>query len=321
VNSSRSSSDNASRARVERPRAGHELVEQHAERVDVGPGIDVAAVEDLLRAHVLGRAEQPLVGSQQRLLGGLAVEGLGDAEVDHARHRLTVVHGHEHVRRLDVAVDDALVVAVLDRAADVGQQAQPVAGRKLVAIAELFDRLAVDELHREPRPAVGSRAAVEHLGNVVVVHARERFPFLLEPANDFGRVHADLDDLERDFAMHRLFLLGPPDVAEAAFTDRRDEAERTDAVTGVLGREIDHWNRERHGRGSGQEVVGLDVRRQQVEHTVVHLRIAGALAREQLVSLGRGQVEGLLEQVLDAGFVHEGSPGVSPRSRKSRARA
>jgi len=315
VNSSRSSSDNASRARVERPRAGHELVEQHAERVDVGAGIDVAAVEDLLGAHVLGRAQQPLIGSQQRLLRGLAVEGLGDAEVDHARHRHPLVQRHEHVRRLDVPVDDALVVAVLNRAADVGEQAQSVSGRKLMEIAEPRDRLAVDELHGEPRPAVGSRPAVEHLGDVRVVHAREGFSLLLEPAHDLGRVHADLDDLDRDFAMHRLCLLGPPDAAEAAFADRLDEAERTDAVALVLGRELDDRNREHHGRGPLQEVVGLAVRREQIEHAVVHFRIVGTLAREELVSLRLGQLEGSLEQVLDAGFVHAGSPEVSPRSR------
>ena len=52
---------------------------------------------------------------------------LGDAEVDHLRHRPAVLHGDQDVRRLDVAVDDALLVGVLDRLADLDEQLQPLA--------------------------------------------------------------------------------------------------------------------------------------------------------------------------------------------------
>ena len=44
---------------------------------------------------------------------------LGDAEVDHLDDRHAVVQRHQHVRGLEVAVDDALLVGVLHRLADV----------------------------------------------------------------------------------------------------------------------------------------------------------------------------------------------------------
>ena len=54
----------------------------------------------------------------ERPLGQPLVDGLGDAEVDHLGHRLAVDERHQHVRRLDVAMDNPLLVRVLDRLAD-----------------------------------------------------------------------------------------------------------------------------------------------------------------------------------------------------------
>ena len=60
------------------------------------------------------------------LLGQLLPGRLGHAEVDHLRHRLAVVQGDQHVGRLEVAVDDALLMGVLDRLADRDEQFQPL---------------------------------------------------------------------------------------------------------------------------------------------------------------------------------------------------
>ena len=71
---------------VERRRAGQQLVQQHAERVDVAPGVDVQAAHlRLLRAHVQRRADHLGEAGEQRLVGQLLSERLGDAEVDHLR--------------------------------------------------------------------------------------------------------------------------------------------------------------------------------------------------------------------------------------------
>jgi len=48
----------------------------------------------------------------------LLPSGLGHAKVDHLGHGLAVIQRHQYVGRLDVAMDDALLVRVLDRLAD-----------------------------------------------------------------------------------------------------------------------------------------------------------------------------------------------------------
>ena len=90
-----------------------------------------AAQLGLLGAHVLERADDRAVLGEQRLLGQPLVDRLGDAEVDDLGHRLAVVERHQHVRRLDVAVDDPLLVGVLDRLADRDEQLEPLAGGEL----------------------------------------------------------------------------------------------------------------------------------------------------------------------------------------------
>src|SRR5206468_3831339 len=80
-------------------------------------------------------------------------DGFGHAEVDHLRHWLSVDESHQDVRRLEVAMDDALLMGVLHRLANGGEQFQPFADAELGIVAELGERQAVDKLHDEVRPA------------------------------------------------------------------------------------------------------------------------------------------------------------------------
>ena len=104
---------------------GQHLVEHGAQRVDVGPAIDVLRGHDLLGRHVGGRAQQRSGRGQVGRAGPLAqrrAADLGHAEVDDldvrqpARLRL-----QEHVVGLQVAVDDAARVHGAERAADLAE--------------------------------------------------------------------------------------------------------------------------------------------------------------------------------------------------------
>ena len=88
------------------------------------PAASISACSGLMYSSVPTIA--PNCG-EQRPLGQPLVGRLGDAEVDHLGHRLAVVERHQDVRRLDVAVDDPLLVGVLDRLADRDEQLQPLA--------------------------------------------------------------------------------------------------------------------------------------------------------------------------------------------------
>ena len=88
-----------------------------------------------------------------------ALRRLGDAEVDHLGHRHAVVQRDEDVRRLDVAVDDALLMRVLDGVTDLDEQVEPVLGGELRLVAVVGDADAADQFHDEVGTALGKLRA------------------------------------------------------------------------------------------------------------------------------------------------------------------
>src|SRR5258708_12957199 len=89
---------------------------------------------------------------EQRLLRQWFARRLGDAEVDHLGHGFPIVERDEDVGRLDVAVDNALHVRVLDGLADRDEQLKTLARCELVLVAKLGEGYALDQLHHEVRP-------------------------------------------------------------------------------------------------------------------------------------------------------------------------
>ena len=90
----------------------------------------------------------------------------------------------------------------------------------MLLVAVLGDRHALHQVHHEVRPAALSVVpGVEHPGDVRMVHHRQGLPLGLEAGDHLPRVHARLDDLERDRPLDRLGLLGHEDHAHAAFAD------------------------------------------------------------------------------------------------------
>jgi hypothetical protein len=92
-----------------------------------------------------------------------AFRGLGDAEVDHLRHRHAVVQRHEDVRGLDVAVDDPLLVRVLDGLANLDEQIEPFLRGEIGLIAVVGDLDPPDQFHHEIGPAHVGGARIQHL--------------------------------------------------------------------------------------------------------------------------------------------------------------
>ena len=84
------------------------------------------------------------------------------------------------------------------------------------------------------RPAL-RRSRIEHFGDVRMVHHRQRLPLGLEAGDHLPRVHARLDDLERDRPLDRLGLLGHEHDAHAAFADLLQQLVRPDDRAGPLG--------------------------------------------------------------------------------------
>ena len=107
---------NSERFARERRASCEKLVEHHAQRVNVGTRVDIDRRRlSLLRAHILERAHDGAELGEQRSFGESLIDRLGDAEVDYLGDGTAIMERDEHVRGLQVAVNDPLLVRVLDR--------------------------------------------------------------------------------------------------------------------------------------------------------------------------------------------------------------
>jgi len=156
---------------------------------------------------------------EYRPLGELLLGRFGHAKVDDLGHGPVVVLGHQHVGGLDVAVDDPLLVGVLNGMADWHEQLQPLPGSEVMLVAILGNGDALDQLHDEVGLPGVRRPGLEHLGDVGVVHHRQGLFFRLEPGDDLPAVHAGLDDLQGHPPADRLGLLGHVHHAHPACAD------------------------------------------------------------------------------------------------------
>ena len=134
-------------AAVEGRVPAHQLVADHRERVAVGGRADVLGVAELLGAHVV-RGPEHRAGRGR----GLLRQPLGDAEVDDDRLPAVGSVAQQQVVGLEIAVQHALAVELVEAAPD--PLDQPV-DRPAVARADhRRGHQPVDELHRHPRAAV-----------------------------------------------------------------------------------------------------------------------------------------------------------------------
>jgi hypothetical protein len=183
----------------ERRPPGEDLVQHDAERVQVGAGVDGLAA-GLLGRHVAAGAEHR---ARQRVRR--ALEDPRDAEVDDPRDEVPVGLLHEHVPRLEIAVNHPLIVRCLQA----GEDAVPDLGghveghRAPPRRHELGEGARVDVLH-DQRDELAVRDDVVH-GHHVGVRQQARDPALAQEPAAHARVadEVGLQHLERDPAAQR----------------------------------------------------------------------------------------------------------------------
>src|SRR5213083_2490094 len=100
---------------------------------------------------------------------------------------------------------------MLNSVANLDKEVKALGYRKPLNVGVIGDRNTLDQLHNEIRAPRLRRAAVKHLGNVRMLHHRERLAFIFEASQNLASVHAELNDFQSDTASHGLKLLGHPD--------------------------------------------------------------------------------------------------------------
>jgi hypothetical protein len=199
-------------------------VEHRPQLPEVQPGVEGRAWAELLRRHVFGRADD--VAGGRRAFG----HELGDAEIE----QLDLFGGvpgphHHHVGRLEVTVQDALVVGHRDAGRHLfGEPHRPRRSERRGVSARGHQRRevdTVDELEQEVElAAVGQRPHRVAAGDVGMVDLLEHQRLVDETLADPGvRRPLAVEDLERaaQTAHDRLDLV---DDAETAGPEATQDA-------------------------------------------------------------------------------------------------
>jgi hypothetical protein len=161
----------------ERPAPRQELEQDRAERVDVGRGRDLAAL-DLLGRHVRRRADEPVAGDS----GALA-----EARDPEVGDRDTPGLADEDVVGLEVAVQHAAGVRRRHARGDRAHDPQRLGERRRSVGDELRERLPVDVLHRQ-EVIVAVLAEVERPHDIAVRHAARELYLGAEPLEHPGQI-------------------------------------------------------------------------------------------------------------------------------------
>ena len=201
----------------ERRLAGEHLVGHGAERVHVAPGADLALAHRLLGRHVGRRAERH-PGLRHAVAAGL-LHGEGDAEVGDQGGAVL----EQDVLRLDVAMDDALAVGVVERGGDLPREPERLVHRELPLAGQPgAQRFAGDVRHDVVEQAVGL-ARVDQSEDVRVLEVGGDLDLGQEAlaAEDGGEL--GVQDLDGDLAAV-LEVLGEIDGGHAALAQLALEA-------------------------------------------------------------------------------------------------
>lgn len=150
-----------------------------------------------------------------------------DAEIEQLRR---AVARHQHVARLQVRVDDELLVRELHRAAHRGEQREALAQARLLG-GPIRQRHAGNVLHHDVRGAAWVDTAVEQPCDVRVLQAREDSSLGGELRERARGQDARANELDRDGLLEEAVVaLAAVDGAHAADADQLGEAIGSDAL-------------------------------------------------------------------------------------------
>ena len=223
-------------------------------------------------------------------------------------------------------MNDALLMGMLHRLADGHGQFQPLTRRQPVVVTEGGDGDAADQLHHEIGTARIGGPGIQHMGDMRVVHERQRLPFGLEAGHHLLAIHAWLEHLERHLTADALLLLRHEDDAEAALANLLQQLVRADHRAGAFagsragrrrrGQKFTH-GQQRDGEFL-QEAAGPQVR----IHKFFHTRLQGVVGATGASQVGgalvlRRDLDGRTEDGIQAGLVgsHALTPSLLPEER------
>ena len=193
---------------VERQPARQHLVQQDAERPEVAASVEGKPLQLLGRG--VGECGPPVAAVEEFVLVG------GDAEVADVRGAVAV---EQDVRRLDVSVDDALAVGVVEGAGGLSDDPHRLLDARSPLPQPLGEVGAVDQVRDDEVRRAFSLNVVDR-DDAGVPQPGDSPGFRQQEVDLVGvNQTARLQDLDRDVALEA-GVVGPPDLTVAALADQ-----------------------------------------------------------------------------------------------------
>ncbi len=157
-----------------------------------------------------------------------AADGINRARQPEIQHLHRAVRTYLHVRGLEIAVNDALLVRRLERLGDLPRNRQRLVERKRPLHDAVRERRALDELHHQRGHAARFLEAVD-VGDVWMVQRSQRPGLALQPRQTLRiRRHAGGQHLDCHVAIEA-GVAGAIDLTHAAGADLLDDVVRPDS--------------------------------------------------------------------------------------------
>src|SRR5581483_4086858 len=207
-------------ARIERRTSGQQHVKHHTQRVDVGASVHILSDGvTLLRAHVTGGSHKCPNPGLKRGTADARVDCLCQSKVDDPGDRLAVHLCNQDICRLQVTMDDCLLVRMLHRFANGDEKPKSVADFEPLLVTIVSDWNTGHVFHHEIRLPLRCGACVKNLGDRRVVHDRECLPLSLKALKKRIVVRSPPNQFDGDLPLKWNSLLGEPDLAHTPFAD------------------------------------------------------------------------------------------------------
>ena len=133
----------------------------------------------LLGGHVLRCSQAlPLSGSEARRIRW--IDRFGNTKVNDLRNGAISAAGHQNVSRLQIAVNDALLVRVLHAGTHINKESHAVTRTQAAFVTKRVDGEAINERHDKPWSSVIGGAGIKHGGHVRMIHERQGVAFVLK---------------------------------------------------------------------------------------------------------------------------------------------
>src|SRR2546429_2003797 len=110
-------------------------------------------------------------------------------------------------------------MCVLHRLANLQEKLEARNGRERILLTVVGNLCSPDQFHHEKGPAASSRAGVEDMSDIRMIHQRQGLPLSFKAGDDALGVHPRLDHLKGYAPPNRFLLLSHEHHATAAFAD------------------------------------------------------------------------------------------------------